>query len=139
MIPFIHLCNGVCACAAVKKATSAGAHLVVLPECFTCPYSTAVFDQYAEEIPPIGTAPSPAAPSSASSASGGAAHAEAKQQQPAYFTTTYMSQLAQEHRIYLVAGSFPERDGKSLFNTSLVFDPQGKLIAKHRKVRISVP
>lgn len=32
------------------------------------------------------------------------------------------------------AGSVPERDGARLYNTSMVFDPSGRLIAKHRKV-----
>jgi hypothetical protein len=32
------------------------------------------------------------------------------------------------------AGSIPEREGDKLYNTSVVYDPQGNLIAKHRKV-----
>ena len=37
---------------------------------------------------------------------------------------------------FFFTGSIPERDtdGK-LYNTSLVYDPEGKQIAKHRKVR----
>lgn len=48
-----------------------------------------------------------------------------------------LSQYAAEHKIYLVAGSIPEKDeaGK-IFNTSYVFDRNGKQIAKHRKAHL---
>jgi predicted amidohydrolase len=39
-------------------------------------------------------------------------------------------------------GSFPEKEGSKLFNTCLVADPKGQILAKHRKVHlfdISVP
>ena len=32
------------------------------------------------------------------------------------------------------AGSIPERDGDKLYNTCTVFNPDGELIAKYRKV-----
>ena len=48
-----------------------------------------------------------------------------------------LSSLAQEHGIYLAAGSVPERDeaGK-VYNTAYVFDRDGRQIAKHRKVHM---
>ncbi|TJX14964.1 carbon-nitrogen hydrolase family protein [Tissierella creatinini] len=47
------------------------------------------------------------------------------------------SSLAKKYNIYLIAGSMPEKDknGK-VYNTSYVFDRQGKQIGKHRKVHL---
>ena len=48
-----------------------------------------------------------------------------------------MSKAAAESHLYLIAGSMPERDEKgNIFNTSFVFDPDGKQIARHRKVHL---
>lgn len=47
-----------------------------------------------------------------------------------------LSQCAFENKIYLVAGSMPERDGDKIYNTSYVFDRNGKKIAKHRKIQL---
>ena len=33
-------------------------------------------------------------------------------------------------------GSIPERDGSDLYNTSLVFGPDGTVLAKHRKMHL---
>lgn len=49
---------------------------------------------------------------------------------------TAMSGVAREEKVYLVAGSIPEREGDRLYNTSFVFDPEGNLIARHRKVHL---
>lgn len=48
----------------------------------------------------------------------------------------YLADLAREYDCYLVGGSIPEREGERLYNTSLVFNPQGKIIAKHRKIHL---
>jgi len=52
-------------------------------------------------------------------------------------STRALGAMAKEASIYLVGGSIPERDpsGK-LFNTCTVYDPEGKLIAQHRKVHL---
>jgi predicted amidohydrolase len=52
-------------------------------------------------------------------------------------TTTFLSDLARQHKIILVGGSIPERDkdGK-VYNSSYVFDEQGELIGKHRKMHL---
>ena len=47
-----------------------------------------------------------------------------------------MAQAARESAITLVAGSIPEREGDTLYNTSFVFDKQGREIARHRKVHL---
>jgi predicted amidohydrolase len=46
----------------------------------------------------------------------------------------FMSQAAKEHAITLVGGSIPESSGGNVYNTCLVYDKAGRLLAKHRKV-----
>ncbi|NLV15916.1 MAG: carbon-nitrogen hydrolase family protein [Syntrophomonadaceae bacterium] len=90
----------------VEEAARKGCRLAVLPEMFNCPYSNHHFPHYAENI-------------------------------PAGQTAAMLADLAAQHRIYLVGGSIPERDQQGrIFNTSLVFDPSGMLIAKHRKLHL---
>jgi omega-amidase len=90
--------------AAVLAAGRAGAQLVVLPECWNCPYSNASFGAYAE--PRDG--PSAAA----------------------------LSAAARDAGVVLVGGSIPERDGGALFNTCLVYGPDGQLLGFHRKLHL---
>lgn len=47
-----------------------------------------------------------------------------------------LSQIAKEKQIYLIAGSIPERDGNHIYNTSYVFDREGRQIARHRKMHL---
>lgn len=57
-------------------------------------------------------------------------------------TTDLLSKLALDNNIYIIGGSIPERENGKFYNTCPVFDPFGKMIAKHRKmhlVDISVP
>ncbi len=51
-------------------------------------------------------------------------------------TARRMSQKAKEHGFYLHTGSFVEGENGKLFNTSLMFDPDGKLIARYRKIHL---
>jgi predicted amidohydrolase len=44
--------------------------------------------------------------------------------------------VAREKKIYLVGGSIPELCEGKVYNTSYVFDPQGKCIARHRKTHL---
>ncbi|KAK4626531.1 Hydrolase [Fulvia fulva] len=98
----------------VLEATSKGANIVVLPECFNSPYGTNYFAQYAETL-----LPSP----------------PTKEQSPSFHA---LSELAKEAKAYLVGGSIPEywEESKKHYNTSLVFDPSGKLLDSHRKVHL---
>lgn len=48
-----------------------------------------------------------------------------------------MSTLARKNNVYFVGGSIPEVDEEGrVFNTSYVFDREGKQIGKHRKVHL---
>lgn len=51
-------------------------------------------------------------------------------------TARRMSQKAKEHGFYLHSGSFVENENGTLYNTSLLFDPEGKQIARYRKIHL---
>jgi len=51
-------------------------------------------------------------------------------------TARRMAAKAKEHGFYLHMGSMVEREGDRLYNTSLLFDPQGKQIARYRKIHL---
>lgn len=55
---------------------------------------------------------------------------------PAGETSRILSEVAQACSIYLVGGSIPEKQDGKIYNTSVTFNPSGKLIAKHRKVHL---
>ncbi|CAL5421901.1 unnamed protein product [Camellia sinensis] len=99
---------------AIEEAAKRGAQLVVLPltptqEIWNSPYSNDSFPVYAEDIDGGGDA-SP--------------------------STTMLSEVASLLKITIVGGSIPERCGDRLYNTCCVFDTDGKLKAKHRKIHL---
>lgn len=47
-----------------------------------------------------------------------------------------LSSAADEEKVFLVGGSLPERDGNIIYNSSYVFDPEGKILGRHRKVHL---
>lgn len=51
-----------------------------------------------------------------------------------------LSEAAKKNKVYLIAGSMPEREGEGkdekIYNTSYVFDRDGNQIAKHRKMHL---
>ena len=51
-------------------------------------------------------------------------------------TVAALSAWAKENRIWLVGGSIPEREEERLYNTCFVFDDEGRVIARHRKVHL---
>lgn len=98
-----------------QSASDKGCDLVVLPEMWNCPYSNDSFPTYAEVAP----ASQDAVFSLKDSPS---IHA--------------MSQMAQKSGVTLVGGSVPERDNDKLYNTCLVFNKDGQIVAKHRWVQL---
>jgi predicted amidohydrolase len=92
------------------------ADLVVLPECFNCPYGTKYFGAYAELIPALGST--------------GASSDESP-------TVAAIASAAAEANVWVVAGSIPERDVKGrLYNSSMTFGPDGVLRGLHRKMHL---
>jgi omega-amidase len=89
--------------------------LLMLPEIWNAPYDASRFAAYAEPIPEPGAwlqeGPSP--------------------------SLALLAAVARRHRVSLIAGSIPERgaDGR-LYNTATVINPEGRLLAKHRKLHL---
>lgn len=52
---------------------------------------------------------------------------------PAY---QFLQDLARTRQVHVHGGSIAERVGDTLFNTTLVFDPQGREIARYRKIHL---
>jgi predicted amidohydrolase len=50
-----------------------------------------------------------------------------------------LSDAARARRVWLFAGTVPERDGAALYNTAVVYGPDGALRAAHRKVYLYTP
>jgi omega-amidase len=94
---------------AIEEAAEKGAQLVVLPEIWNSPYSNDSFPVYAEDID-AGIDASP--------------------------STAMLSEVASLLKITIVGGSIPERCRDKLYNTCCIFDRDGKLIAKHRKIHL---
>ena len=52
------------------------------------------------------------------------------------YTLNKISKSASENNVYILAGSIPEKDNDKIFNTSYLFDKNGLIIAKHRKMHL---
>lgn len=48
----------------------------------------------------------------------------------------FLSGIAKELGVYLIGGSVPELEGGKIYNTSYIFSPEGKELARHRKVHL---
>jgi formamidase len=48
--------------------------------------------------------------------------------------TERLAGIARRHQVWLQPGSIYERDGETVYNTALVFSPQGELAARYRKM-----
>ena len=99
----------------IDRAAKQGAQLVVFPEIWNSPYATSAFPEYAEILPNVGDDQCPADNSSSSQ---------------------LLMDLAKQYGIFIIGGSIPESDDGKVYNTCLVYDPTGKVVAKHRKVHL---
>lgn len=101
----------------ITRAKSRGAALAILPECFNCPYDTAVFREYAEIVPGPGTI-----------------DGFDREKSP---SVAMLQDAARESGMFVVGGSIPETgDGNRIYNTSVSVAPTGEIVAKHRKVHL---
>lgn len=51
-------------------------------------------------------------------------------------TVTLLRTMAEKKGVYLHSGSFVEKEGERLFNTSLLISPEGQIIANYRKIHL---
>ncbi|MHB2023907.1 MAG: carbon-nitrogen family hydrolase [Mycobacteriales bacterium] len=91
---------------AVSREAAGGADLILLPEMWLPGYFG--FDRYSELAEGLDDGP----------------------------TTSRLADLARENSVWLCAGSLVERRGGKLFNTTLLFDPQGRRVAEYRKIHL---
>ena len=47
-----------------------------------------------------------------------------------------MRRLAEKFAVHVHIGSFFERDREAIYNTGIVFDPSGEMVAKYRKIHL---
>jgi omega-amidase len=93
----------------IDEAAKNGANLIILGECFNCIFQSEWLIKAAEDL--TGKAPAP--------------------------TFEMLQNSAKEHKVYIVGGSIPEIGENGKFhNTSLVFNKDGKVIAKYRKTHL---
>ena len=94
----------------VAEAAAGGARLVVLPECFSF----------------LGEKEGDKMPVAESLQDGGP-------------TQTALAELARKHDVWLVGGGMPEKipdDPRRAYNTAVVIDPRGTLVARYRKIHL---
>ncbi|MCX8129988.1 MAG: carbon-nitrogen hydrolase family protein [Clostridia bacterium] len=51
-------------------------------------------------------------------------------------TVTALKEAAAQAGVYVAAGSIPESSENKIYNTSIIFDKKGSIIAKHRKMHL---
>jgi len=95
----------------INRAGAAGADLVVLPELWACGYDVSTL----------------------------AADAAAAAERVPGRRTAVLSDLARRHGMWVFAGSVPESDGGQIYNTALVFNREGAMVARHRKAHLYQP
>lgn len=95
----------------IEEAKQQGAQLMVLPELWLCGYDPTTLADDARK----------AAVS------------------PGHRLLEILGETASRNRMWLAAGSVPERDGGKLYDTCFVFSPSGELRARHRKAHLYPP
>ncbi|MFZ5990051.1 MAG: carbon-nitrogen hydrolase family protein [Bacillota bacterium] len=51
-------------------------------------------------------------------------------------TIKALSNAAKENGVYIIAGSIPEIEEGKIYNSSFIFDSEGKIIGRHRKIHL---
>ena len=52
------------------------------------------------------------------------------------YTLSEISKEAKKNNVYILAGSIPEKENNKIYNTSYLFNKNGEIIAKHRKMHL---
>ena len=127
----------------IRKAQCAGAQLCVLPEIWNSPYATSAFPEYAELLPQVGDALPLESASAGTTADSF----------PWGMSSRMLMEMAKSTNMHIVGGSIPEvvvhhisknsdnheqtnTDQCYYYNTCLIINPHGKVVAKHRKVHL---
>jgi predicted amidohydrolase len=97
-----------------RELAASGAELVVLPELWPCAHDPAVPDSVPAEV---------------------RRHAEPLDGP----RTKALARIASEHRVWFAAGTVPEAVDEAIFNTGLLFSPDGVLRAVYRKTHLYRP
>jgi predicted amidohydrolase len=96
----------------VERAASDGVELLVLPELWSCGYDPATLAEDARRDAEPLDGP----------------------------RARRLSDAARRHALFLAAGTVPEwGDDGRLYDSALVFDPAGRLVARHRKAHLYAP
>ena len=145
----------------IRQAHTAGARLCVLPEIWNSPYATSAFPEYAELLPQVGDCLLPSKSAYGTTIEEGNKEAEEDDDNGITWgkSSRMLMEMAKLTNMYIVGGSIPEVvvvDDSSLsnnsddnhvqttstmnrykyYNTCLVINPHGKVVAKHRKVHL---
>jgi predicted amidohydrolase len=146
----------------IRQAHTAGAQLCVLPEIWNSPYATSAFPEYAELLPQVGDCLLPS--KSAYGTTVEERNNEAEKDDDNGITwgksSRMLMEMAKLTNMYIVGGSIPEvvvvdvhetslsknsdnheqttstMNRYKYYNTCLVINPHGKVVAKHRKVHL---
>ena len=51
-------------------------------------------------------------------------------------TTKMLASLSKELGVYIIGGSIPEKDDNTIYNTSYIFNREGNVVGKHRKIHL---
>lgn len=51
----------------------------------------------------------------------------------------FFSKLAKKHHVWIVPGSYLEKSGQDVFNTSPIINPKGEIVARYRKIYPFLP
>ena len=101
--------------AMAPSGESSSPRLLMLPEVWNSPYQAERFAEFAEPIPPLG----------ADLLDGPSA------------SLRVVADFAANHGVSVIAGSIAECTAEGrIFNTATVISPQGRLLAKHRKIHL---
>lgn len=99
----------------LREAAEKECNIAVLPECWNCPYDTKSFPEYADILPDQSNEPVTAVESR---------------------SLQMLLNISKETGMLIIGGSIPERSEGKMYNTSLTVNPDGILLAKHRKVHL---
>ena len=93
----------------IKTLANQNVNVILLPECFNCPYGIEFFADYSEEF---------------------------NKDNPESITFTFFNKISNQYtNIYFFFGSIPERENNKIYNTMAIFY-QGCLINKYRKIHL---